>query len=427
MGNFYTNYTLRGPSRQSVIAALAGRSAIVSPAQNGCVVVYDEESEEQNEEIIAELAVRLSGELQCPLLAVYNHDDSILWYGLYVSGELIDDYNSAPGYFAESEQESMAAPEGGNAPKLCEVFGSTAVEQVESILRKGFSDQGGYTFDFERHEDLAGALGIPSFCVGGFEQISLGELPAELDKKDLVWTKDVVPPHPKSSQLDAAARKPVPGYYKVSFRATARLEASLPIGWAPDTWAELQCPEAELSTRFRQATALHRNKFKALGFTEQGFKRLKRILNPDSRDRGGINYLDASRCHFGQLLYFRHYLKSIKAEKEGVVISFTAVFQNECVSCTNNPKSYLEPLPYHKVTRLKSNDVAEIYEQFLELVKKHPEQPRPFPDLQSLQAWFDSNAIELFEDCVRRGWWVKMSDYEVTLAQRKLPPPIPNS
>jgi hypothetical protein len=427
MGNFYTNYTLRGPSRQSVIAALAGRSAIVSPAQDGCVVVYDEESEEQDEEIIAELAARLSGELQCPLLAVYNHDDSILWYRLYVSGELVDDYNSDPGYFAKSEEESMAAPEGGNARKLCEVFGSTAFEEVEGILRSDYLEQGGCTFAFERHEDLAGALGIPSFCVGGFEQISIGELPAELDKNDLVWTKDVVPPLSKPSQLDAAARKPVPGYYKLSFRATPRREASLPMGWAPDTWAELQCPEAELSNRFRQATALHRDNFKTLGFTEQGFKRLKRILNPDSRDRGGINYLDASRRHFGQLLYFRHYLESIKAEKEGVVISFTAVFQNECVSCTNNPKSFLEPLPYHKVTRMQSHDVSAIYDRFLELLKQRPEQPRPFPDLQSLQAWFDSNAIELFEDYVRRGWWVKMSDYEVTLAQRKLPPPIPNS
>jgi len=30
MGNFYTNYTLRGPSQQAVAKALAGRSAIVT-------------------------------------------------------------------------------------------------------------------------------------------------------------------------------------------------------------------------------------------------------------------------------------------------------------------------------------------------------------------------------------------------------------
>ena len=72
MGNFYSNYTLRGPSQQAVATALAGRSAIVTPEQEGCVVVFDEESDEQNQEIIVELASRLSGQFRCPLLAVLN-------------------------------------------------------------------------------------------------------------------------------------------------------------------------------------------------------------------------------------------------------------------------------------------------------------------------------------------------------------------
>src|ERR1017187_6166492 len=101
MGNFYTNYTLRGPSQQSVAAALAGRSAIVTPAQDGCVVVFDEESDEQNQEIIAELASRLSGELRCSLLAVLNHDDDILWYQLYLSGELVDEYDRSEEHTSE--------------------------------------------------------------------------------------------------------------------------------------------------------------------------------------------------------------------------------------------------------------------------------------------------------------------------------------
>ena len=77
MGNFYTNNTLRGPSQQAVAAALAGRSAIVTPAQDGCVVVFDEASDEQNQEVITELAARLSREFDCPVLAVLNHDDDI--------------------------------------------------------------------------------------------------------------------------------------------------------------------------------------------------------------------------------------------------------------------------------------------------------------------------------------------------------------
>jgi hypothetical protein len=159
MGDFFTNYTLRGPGQQSVAAALAGRSAIVSPAQDGCVIVFDQESDEQNREIIAELASRLSGQFQCPVPAVLNHDDNIPRYQLYLSGGLEDEYNSNPGYFeTEDEKTAMAGPEGGDVRKLCAAFRADAIAEVDGILRKSSADDGGYTFAVERHGDLAAAL-----------------------------------------------------------------------------------------------------------------------------------------------------------------------------------------------------------------------------------------------------------------------------
>ena len=134
MGNFYTNFTLRGPSQQAVAKALAGRSAIVTPAQDGSVVVFDEQSDEQDQAVIAELAARLSREFGCPLLAVLNHDDDIFWYQLYLSGELADEYDSSPGYFDASAGPS--APAGGDAHRLCAAFGASNVPEVESVLRK---------------------------------------------------------------------------------------------------------------------------------------------------------------------------------------------------------------------------------------------------------------------------------------------------
>lgn len=152
MGNFYVNYTLRGPHQQAVAAALAGRSSIVSPELDGCVVVFDEESEEQNQEVIAELASRLSGRLKCPLLAVLNHDDDILKYQLFLNGDLLDEYDSTPGYFGGNEEElddessPVNDPQGGNAKLLCETFGANAVSEVEQILRKpSLSEDGMYS------------------------------------------------------------------------------------------------------------------------------------------------------------------------------------------------------------------------------------------------------------------------------------------
>jgi hypothetical protein len=317
----------------------------------------------------------------------------------------------------------MAGPEGGDAKKLCAAFEANMITEVEAILRKPSVDEDGYVFAFERHADLAGTLGIPPFGVGAsFSSISNGELPEELTAKDLVRTKDL----PAGPPLEDVWREPIPSYYKVSFRAHPKLKNSIPTGWMPGTWAELECPEQELSEQFRTAMAAHREKFKQLGFVEQGFKKLKRVLNPNSRDMGGINYLDGSRCHFGQLIYNRSYVPSLQSEKETVVISFTAVFPNEVFSCTNHA-DFLEPIPGHNVIRLQSDDVVRIYEQFIHHLEPRTDSPRHFSDLSSLQAWSDANAFKMFEYRVQRGAWVRMSEYEVAGAQRKLPPPLSNA
>ena len=186
-GNFYTNYTLKGPSQQAVAAALAGRSAIVTPAQNGCVVAFDEASDEQDSAVITELALRLSRELRCPLLAVLNHDDDIFWYQLYLTGELADQYDSSPGYFDPAAEPS--APVGGDAQRLCNAFGATDVAAVEAVLRKSSYDDDGYVFAFERHADLVRALGLPEFAVGtAYASFERDEYPEGISPKDVVRT-----------------------------------------------------------------------------------------------------------------------------------------------------------------------------------------------------------------------------------------------
>jgi hypothetical protein len=246
------------------------------------------------------MARRLSGEFRCPLLAVLNHDDDILWYQLYRDGELLDEYDSRPNNFKEEAEDS--GPEGGDAEKLCSAFGVDAVERVESILRKPSFDEGVYIFAMERHADLVEALGISPFGVGaGFDHVSIDELPEGLSQSDLLRTRDLAP-------------TVTPGYYRVRVR-TEREIISKPVGWAPNRWAEMECSEQDLSESFRQATAALREEFKRLGFNELGFKKVRDLLEPSYRDNGGMNYLDGTGCCFGQLLYKKLYSQQLKKEK----------------------------------------------------------------------------------------------------------------
>jgi len=185
MGGFYTNYTLRGPSQRAVASALAGRKAIVSPESSGCVVAYDEASDDQDGQAIAALALHLSRSLHCPVLAVLDHDDDILWYQLYEDGKLTDEYDSTPGYFDPSAEPS--APAGGDAEGLCRTFGVNDVATVEAILRKSSFDDDGYAFAHERHADLVRALGLPEFAVlKAYASFERREYPDGLSERDMM-------------------------------------------------------------------------------------------------------------------------------------------------------------------------------------------------------------------------------------------------
>ena len=187
MGNFYVNYTLRGVTQEAVAKALAGRSCIVTPPANHTVVAFDEESQNQDQQVISALATELSQKLHCPVLAVLNHDDDILWYQLYTDGKLQDEYDSSPGYFDPGAEPSP--PAGGDAAKLCSTLGSAKTEDVERVLRKSAFDDDGYTFAFERHADLVNALGISAFGVGtAYASFANDELPEGLSADDVVRT-----------------------------------------------------------------------------------------------------------------------------------------------------------------------------------------------------------------------------------------------
>lgn len=182
MGNFYTNLTIKSGDRAAVLAALQGRSAFVSPVQQGCIVIWDEECEDEND--ASGLAADLSSDLRAPVLVVTNHDDDVLWLQLWVRGDEVDSYNSCPSYFDDSD---ITPPEGGDAEALCAAFGGSP-ERVEEVLRAWSEDDedGGYVFETERHADLLAALGLPPSAAGsGYRYLEQGEAPRGLEMGEL--------------------------------------------------------------------------------------------------------------------------------------------------------------------------------------------------------------------------------------------------
>lgn len=182
MGHFYTNLTLTTPKTDSIAKVLKSlkRTAFIAPPVGDFSVIFDKQCEEQDYDQIDNLSLYLSQKLGCTAFAVLIHDDDILGYWLYRKGKLLDGYCSAPDYF--DEEADPEADRGGDAAILCKAFDTTNTTAVQRIL-----DSSDYTFETERHRDLAAALRLPAIAVAyGYDTVSEGELPPGLRKSDLV-------------------------------------------------------------------------------------------------------------------------------------------------------------------------------------------------------------------------------------------------
>jgi hypothetical protein len=181
VGNFYTNFTLKTGDTERVAQVLksGGRAAFVAGV-GSYTLVFDKACDGQDSVVIEKAGKLLSSSVGCPALGVLNHDDDVLWYGLFEGGELVDDYLSNPGYFGGDE----GAAQGGDAARLCRTFGAEARSaDVESILH---GDQD-FTFAYERHEALVDALGLPAAAVGmGYTYLDQGETPDGIEATDFL-------------------------------------------------------------------------------------------------------------------------------------------------------------------------------------------------------------------------------------------------
>jgi len=238
----------------------------------------------------------------------------------------------------------------------------------------------------------------------------------------------------------------LPGYYKTNPRALRFCEAGRMTGnivaypfayiltrfmppqgavWLPDLWAESACPKEEFSRSFWEFTTGHRLQLNSLGFQELEFSRIKRNLAPNVRDDGGITYLDATRSHTCLLAYVHLSTPGLVLRKvEKAVVAFSAALPSGELSVTNNRASF-DAAPGQRTVRVVTENLQDLCNAFLKEIRATGETPAVFPDKASVERWFDENQLIAFEDRVRRGLYIRMSDAEVEMAKRKLPPPLP--
>ena len=188
MGTTYANITLKGPKAQDILQELGnqGRSAFVSPTEDGLTTVYEMDSDEGDVSILKDLAEDLSGYFGCPALAVQAEDEELLRYWLYADGELLDSYKS-PAPSLDAEGKGSPKSRGGKPELLVQYFNPDATsEEIIDILHCPDQDCG-FTLSVDRHLSLVELLALPLCSVGfGFCDLDSGEYPEDLDEEDLL-------------------------------------------------------------------------------------------------------------------------------------------------------------------------------------------------------------------------------------------------
>jgi hypothetical protein len=194
MGIHYTNIALYGPDQKAVADHLVrlNRIVYVSPTVQKFTVVYDKEMEDQDPVVSHYLTSALSSTFVCPALATSIIDGDVFLYWLYNAGELVDEYDSAPGYFDafDAEAKEPLPPTGGDARKLCAAFkADDSLANVQRTFQLAFNSQVSeypvrdYLKGEDIHRELAKALGMPLFVVKtGYYTIENGFLSNKFDK-----------------------------------------------------------------------------------------------------------------------------------------------------------------------------------------------------------------------------------------------------
>lgn len=188
MGNFYTNFAVRGSAPTQVLAVLreGKRRALVTPEVDGITIVYDEACDTLDDSEIYEVGSLLSRELKCPVLASMVYHDDVLWLGLYEAGELSAAYASIGPTL--------------DITRISRTFGSVyAIPLIWVVMNLPHVG-----LETIRHKAFARLVGIPQWCVGtGYRYVvEQGELPTGLTMEMMESTHDLQTQEEDANQSD---------------------------------------------------------------------------------------------------------------------------------------------------------------------------------------------------------------------------------
>jgi hypothetical protein len=184
MGNFYTNIVIGG-RLDEVVAALRSysRDAYIGEFPENMIVVCDSKCDHQDLDELASLARTLSFETGGPALAVLNHDDEFLLFGLYNGDGLVAEYgwSKIPQWgvprtnrraFVTRVREAFATKPRHYSPQFPRVPGILRTLSLWILAWIGAR-----WFAIGVHGRLAAEMGMPEASVGaGFEYVARGEI-----------------------------------------------------------------------------------------------------------------------------------------------------------------------------------------------------------------------------------------------------------
>ncbi len=169
MGTFLTNVHVQCSSPEQVtevVRSMDVQGAWLSGPNGPWITLWDSMGLTR----AGDLAQHVSKQLEAPAIAFMVHDSDILFYWLYDNGQLLDEYNSCPGYFdGDDSMEEAYQADCEQIKKYCRA--ETTIEELERLLKiwtqaealEGVMPE--FVFVEQRLAELAKHLEIPTAVV----------------------------------------------------------------------------------------------------------------------------------------------------------------------------------------------------------------------------------------------------------------------